>query len=473
MLVLSLVIGGFTSCDDELDQLPFDEFATDNAFVTSEDFENAIRGTYSALIDNPEFVALYSSSDAGSMLSAPDVLSDNVTLSQSGRTTKSILHNWRYTPAGGSVGGMYRGAYRLIFRANQLLFYAENYEGENKANIVAEAKALRALAHFNIVSYYGKIPTQSGDANGSLGVAYVTENNPEIEPARETVGVVYDKIVTDLTEAVADINDVNPAGRMGKEAVNLLLSRVYLYMGQWQNAINAANQVTTPVAPRADVVGVWEDTSDSGLVFSIPNESGTLGNNIGVTWSQGGINSLVPEYVASFELTNLYAADDIRKDAYIFLGVADGDPVNGIKKLLGRPNNTDGIVDYKIFRAAEAQLNKAEAYYNLGNESAARTALDAVRTRRYTTPPSGETGTALRDAIRLERRLEFAFEYQRFFDLKRWGLSITRTSDGDNADGSGTPSEELNLPAGSYKFQLPFDQISIDKNPNLVQNPGY
>ena len=260
---------------------------------------------------------------------------------------------------------------------------------------------------------------------------------------------------------------------MGKEAVNILLSRVYLYMGQWQNAINAANQVTTPVAPRADVVGVWEDTSDSGLVFSIPNESGTLGNNIGVTWSQGGINSLVPEYVASFELTNLYAADDIRKDAYIFLGVADGDPVNGIKKLLGRPNNTDGIVDYKIFRAAEAQLNKAEAYYNLGNESAARTALDAVRTRRYTTPPSGETGTALRDAIRLERRLEFAFEYQRFFDLKRWGLSITRTSAGDNADGSGTPSEELNLPAGSYKFQLPFDQISIDKNPNLVQNPGY
>jgi len=37
---------------------------------------------------------------------------------------------------------------------------------------------------------------------------------------------------------------------MGKEAVNLLLSRVYLYMGQWQNSINAANQVTTPVAAR-------------------------------------------------------------------------------------------------------------------------------------------------------------------------------------------------------------------------------
>ena len=133
----------------------------------------------------------------------------------------------------------------------------------------------------------------------------------------------------------------------------------------------------------------------------------------------------------------------------------------------------NGQVDYKFFRAAEAQLNKAEALFNLGNEPAARQALDAVRTKRYLTPPSGETGTALRDAIRLERRLEFAFEYQRFLDLKRWGLPVQRTAAGDEADGSGTPSEVLTLPAGSNKFQLPMALESLDANPNLVQNPGY
>ena len=131
------------------------------------------------------------------------------------------------------------------------------------------------------------------------------------------------------------------------------------------------------------------------------------------------------------------------------------------------------MVDIKILRAAEARLNKAEALYELGQETAARAALDEVRTRRYENPPSGESGTALRDAIRLERRLEFAFEYQRFFDLKRWGLGVTRADFGDLEDGDGTPSDELVLPAGSFKLQLPIDQSSIIVNPNLQQNPGY
>ena len=143
------------------------------------------------------------------------------------------------------------------------------------------------------------------------------------------------------------------------------------------------------------------------------------------------------------------------------------------KKLFARPGGQAGVVDYKIFRAAEAYLNKAEAYFNIGDETAARQALDQVRNNRYTNPPSGETGNALRDAIRLERRLEFAFEYQRIFDIKRWGQSVQRGSQGDIADGSGTPSDELNLAAGSDKFQLPIPQESLDANPNMQQNPGY
>jgi len=185
------------------------------------------------------------------------------------------------------------------------------------------------------------------------------------------------------------------------------------------------------------------------------------------------MNSLIPEYVVSFDFYNSFAADDIRKEAYTFEGQGDGIQYNGIKKLFGRPGQFNGEVDYKIIRTAEAYLNKAEAYYNMGNESAARQALDQVRTNRYLTPPSGETGSALRDAIRLERRFEFAFEYQRFFDLKRWGLSISRTNKGDHADGTGTPSDVLNLNTGDNKWQLPIAQQSIDVNPNLQQNPGY
>lgn len=79
----------------------------------------------------------------------------------------------------------------------------------------------------------------------------------------------------------------------------------------------------------------------------------------------------------------------------------------------------------------------------------------------------------MRDAIRLERRLEFAFEYQRFFDIKRYGQAVNRSNAGDLADGSGTPSETLLLQAGNFKFQLPISQGSLNQNPNLRQNPGY
>ena len=467
--VVFLFAGLLVSCDKELDQLPFDEFATDNAFVTATDFENGIRGVYLGLTA----AGFYGSSDAGSVLSAGDVMSDNVTLSQVGRNTKNTLHNFLYNSSNANLSNLYSDAYKLIYLANQVLFFAEDFTGSNRDNIIAEAKALRALAHFEMVRNFGKIPTQAGDANGSLGVAYVTEPDPNIEPSRETVGEVYQKIVADLEDAAAGINVTNDPGRMGRDAVNVLLSRVYLYMGQWQNAVDAANAVTSDPASRDDVVGVWEDTNQNGVVFYIPNDETGLNNNIGVTWSQNAPSSLISEYVVSFELFNKFAADDIRKEAYTIPATGGGQPINGIKKLLGKAGTFTGLVDYKILRSEEAILNKAEALFNLGSETAARTALDEIRTRRYTSPPSGETGNALLEAIRLERRLEFAFEYQRFYDLKRWGLPVQRTNDGDLGDGSGTPSETLTLPAGDNKFQLPMSQGALNQNPNLVQNPGY
>lgn len=467
---LVFIAGVYTSCDDSLDQIPFDNLSSDTAFITAADFENGIRGVYSGLTA----AGYYGSSDAGSLLSFPDVISDNTTLAQRGRRSKSILHEFQYLPSQ-TIRGFYANAYTVIFRANNLLFYAEDFEGESKANIVAEARALRAMAHFDLVRTFGKIPTQAADANGSLGVPYVTEPDPLIEPARNTVGEVYQNILDDLTYAAANINTDNPEGRMSRDAVNVLLSRVYLYMGQWQNAINAANNVTTPIAPRESVVGIWEDTSQDGLVFYIPNEATVLNLNIGVTWSQGGLTSLIPEYVVSYELFNLYSEDDIRKDAYTMSAAnnASGMQFNAIKKLYGRPGQSNGLVDFKILRAEEALLNKAEAQFELGQTAQALTTLNQLRDQRYTTYTGGETGNALRDAIRLERRLEFAFEYQRFFDIKRWGQSIQREDFGDLADGTGTPSENLTLPAGDIKFQLPLSTSTLDLNPNLVQNPGY
>ena len=162
----------------------------------------------------------------------------------------------------------------------------------------------------------------------------------------------YDKIIDDLETALPLINATNPDGRMGKKAVATLLSRVYLYMGRWQDAINAANSISeSDVASRDNVVGVWTDDSKDGVIFFIPNEPDGINANIGVTWNQGSLSNLIPEYVASYELDQLYdEGNDIRKEAYIVDAVTNRDNnVNAIKKLLGRGTQTNGLIDQQIF----------------------------------------------------------------------------------------------------------------------------
>jgi tetratricopeptide (TPR) repeat protein len=467
--VFALVLVGVSSCDDKLEQVPFDAFGNENAYVSAADFENAIRGAYAGFTAG----SMYGGSDAGGMIDAGDVLADNVTIAQDGRGTRSTLHNWRYVAADGPLSNTYAQTYVIVNRANLILENIVDFEGDSKENIIAEAKAIRALAHFNSAIFFSKIPTQSSDANSSLGIAYVTEADATALPARETVGEVYNQIVADLTDAVAGINETNPVGRLNKQGVATLLSRVYLYMGKYDLAVNAANMVSAKPAARNNVVGVWKDANQDGLLFYIPNEVGTLGIGVGVAYSQGSLTNLTPEYVVDYDFFNEFSNDDIRKEAYTAPGKKGANNYNAIVKWFGRGTSFDGLVDLKILRAAEAYLNKAEAYYRLGNESAARTALDEVRTRRYTTFAGGETGQALLDAIMLERRLEFAFEGHRFLDLKRWGLGVQRDGFGDLRDGSGVPSDVQSLSAGSTKLQLPIDQSIMDANPNLQQNPGY
>jgi hypothetical protein len=133
-----------------------------------------------------------------------------------------------------------------------------------------------------------------------------------------------------------------------------------------------------------------------------------------------------------------------------------------------------GVVDAKIIRAAEVLLTKAEALAELGQDEAARTALDAVRAERYSPFASGnEVGSALKAAIAKERRLELAFEGSRFSDIKRYGQAIQRSAFGHYADGTGVPAVFQTLPEGDYRFQMPIPIGEMNLNPNMVQNPGY
>lgn len=133
-------------------------------------------------------------------------------------------------------------------------------------------------------------------------------------------------------------------------------------------------------------------------------------------------------------------------------------------------------------RLGEQYLNLAEALYMSGNEVGARNALNAIRDRARM-PRVTDAGSILLDRIRNERRVELCFEEHRYFDVRRWklgdqylnktvtGISILKKPDGTKIYNPGKIVEQRKF---SDKMNwLPILKSEIDKNSNLIQNPGY
>ena len=187
------------------------------------------------------------------------------------------------------------------------------------------------------------------------------------------------------------------------------------------------------------------------------------------------------EYVVEFNFNALFVPEDVRTSAYILKSSFNGVPYNNVIKYNGRTNGDPaGVVDGKVIRTAEVLLNRAEANYRSNNIAAAVADLLLLKSNRYSpydvsaTPDKDLTGPALLNEILLQRRLELAFEGDRFFDLKRRNLPVQRDgTKGEKADGTGTPYVFTTLPVGDHKFQLPFPQDEVNYNTNLKQNPGY
>ncbi len=462
------------SCDDEINDLePFTEGNPETFFNTVSAFQNGVDGAYSQLRN------YYSATNGYQGM--PDIMSDNVILAATGRLSNETMYDWRYVPTTGTVEFYWSEAYEAINAANLVIGQIDNLaDSAEKDNILGQALAARAFAHFDLVRYYGKIPTQSADAGSSLGIVYIKvedgdTGDPFAQPERETVASNYAEIIGDLETAAGLVSSDNGEGRFDKDAVYGLLSRVYLYNGDYEKVISAANQVSEAVATATQLPNVYLDATNAGIVYELPvnTTSESRYNNVGVIYSQTVSGNVRSEYAAAYDYVQLLDPDDVRSEVAVFDATYDGNNYNAIKKFIGETGQVNGLVDVKVMRAAEVILNKAEAQYRLGREADALATLNVLRDKRYSSYTGGETGEALLDAILTERRIELAFEGHRFFDVKRLGESIVRSNFGDLADGTGTPPEVLVLPAGDHRFQLPIPQAEINANPNMEQNPGY
>ena len=347
------------------------------------------------------------------------------------------------------------------------------YSAQDIKNLKAENLFLRALSYFDLVITYAQPYTHDST---SLGVPVVLVSDVNNLPARNTVAEVYNRIVTDLTEAESIIapdytrSDVTDATAVASQsAIQALLSRVFLYMGKWQNSatyatkvINSGNYSLFSADEYADQWGLNTPTKGGEVIFEV------FGSKKDAYWGNWDVISYLTtpdgyaDVASTADLRDLYDENDVR--GKMFVSATAAPDHFWTTKYPGKPGSVfpkeNNIV---VLRLSEMYLNRAEAIYN-GAVIAGVTAesdLAAIASHRNADAESSASATT----IQLERRKEFAFEGHIVYDLARTGTSLKRT------DYNGSQNQNVDFP--SYQWALPIPKREMDANPNMVQNEGY
>ena len=395
-------------------------------------------------------------------------------------------YNWNYTEDGTS--GMWSTAYVTIAMANNVI---DNLEGkatgdvteQDLNNLKAECLFIRAFAHFCNVLTYGQPYTYCvANDKESLGVPYVYHTDPDGKPARETVISNYENIVKDLLDAEACIDPdyspvsvrsglVDPLAAVNLQTIQALLSRVYLYMGEWQNAADYATKVIESgkyeMWTAEEYPTVWGQELGSGeVIFEVYGKrtNGAYGSWEDLSYLTSPEGSGDPQ--AAQPLIDLYAEGDVRLDTYR----TDENEESGILWTAKYPGKGDNAApdcnNVVIFRLSEMYLNRAEAIMR-GAKVDGATAVSDLNV--ITSNRGAEAYTSAGPAdIQTERRKELAWEGHYVYDLARWGLPVERSK---AAAEYPLITQNQDIPFPSPKWALPLPKSELDVNENLVQNP--
>lgn len=367
---------------------------------------------------------------------------------------------------------MYYQFYQKIKGCNAVLDFIDGAIGsaDQRDRVKAEALAIRALLYFQLVNIYGEPYNYNKNA---LGVPLKLDSNLSNEPiARATVAEVYEKVlVPDLVEA-ARLMDPLPyiAGnyRINQPAIHILLSRVYLYMEQYQNCIDEVEKamdfgirvmnLTTEFNP-SDVSVYGYNPFD----YTNPEVIWLFGPSPRVD-NVGYKLAMHDEFQALWDKTN-----DIRYTMFKLGNMnfsMEGTDYDNSDYIITKPYGSTQLC--QNIRTSEAVLNAMEANALLGNESDALAALNDFRSTRITGYADVSlSGDDLLEAIRTERRKELCYEGHRWFDLRRQGMpEITHVYRPEK----GGQTYVYTLRHNDPMYTLPLPSCLFDQNSALVQN---
>lgn len=225
-----------TSC--ELDFFPSDELSSSVLLADKDGAKYIMDGCYSMMKDEVEHLGYASGNTyVRHYFQLAEYPGDNICLS--GRTTDPLYEATVYGCSDGlkNVGTLWWLAYKVIFSANGVIEGFKEGEGATSDQLIGEAYFLRALMHFHLVTLYAK-PYVLGTENPGVVLRLSTNT---AETSRATVGQCYNAVVDDLKKAAELMSASSARGNAGyanHDAALGLLSRVYLYMGQYADVID-------------------------------------------------------------------------------------------------------------------------------------------------------------------------------------------------------------------------------------------
>ena len=489
-----------TSCEDMFDRKPLGQQTEDD--LTGGTYETQVFNMYAKLRG-------FHLTSGNTALAIHGMRSEDAekgsTLSD-GAATGKMFDDFEYLASNGMIKSYWNENYSLIHKVNDLLDEMSQNPSLTEGDLVNKGEALfvRAFCYFNLVRAFGEVPL----------IDFKVYDAAEANVPKSSVAKIYELIDSDLTEAENSLPrtwEKLYIGRLTWGAARSLHARTYMMRNDWGNMKAAAEEVINSglynlKTPYEDIFREkGENCSES--VFELQctaTESQPGSNDIGSQFASvqgvrgaGEWNLGWGQHTATQELADAFEEGDPRKDEtllyFIRNGKDDPESIPANKPYGEKPiSNADVIAKYfnkkvytdpamrlkftkggywvniRLIRYADVVLMASEAACELGDLSSARNYLEMVRARargnnigilpEVTTNNQNE----LREAIRHERRVELGMEFDRFYDLVRWGIA-----------------KEVLHDAGKTGYQdrhalLPIPQDEMDKsNGVLVQNPNY
>jgi len=471
--IVMLLVSASSCKKDFLEITPTQQINANDAFTSAAKIRSAMTGIY----DLTTF-----SGYTNNMILSADVKGNDVMIVSGAANYNRFVAQYQFieTVNNGDIGTWWEYSGKVIANANEFVqkIPTAPITDAEKTEFLAEARALRAYTYFWLVRWFAQPYSVNPEGLG-VPILRMPLGPNEASPARDKVKDVYAFIIDDLKYAETNLPTANRSSiyRMNVAAVQGILARVYLNMGNWAEASRYAKlaRAAKPLSTAAALL----------TGFSNPTTEWIYAINVRTDDNQGflAVSSFYDPYdsgYSSFRVTddffNSFAANDERKKQFLVKSSPTAAASTGAYRRRGEGyliNKFDFITtnanNQVLIRSSEMYLIEAEAEARLGNELAAKQALLAIQQRAgVATVVSLNTGNALIEEILLERNKELYGEGHKFFDLLRTNKGVNRT-------GSTVHWKIVNFPSGDNRLVSPIPQSELDANPVLKpqQNPGY